>query len=62
MVGDANDFTGVISSEIGNLSALSLFSFRDNELSGVIPEEFSNLSNLGKDLHSTRKYFIIIAN
>mmetsp|Transcript_2608 Transcript_2608/g.5912 ORF Transcript_2608/g.5912 Transcript_2608/m.5912 type:complete len:132 (+) Transcript_2608:1293-1688(+) len=44
---DANDLTGNIPSEFGNLSNLDQLDLRDNWLSGTVPMELGSLLSLG---------------
>ena len=43
---DINQLTGVIPSEIGNLTNLQYLTLENNQLTGVIPLEIGNLTNL----------------
>jgi len=43
---DVNQLSGVIPSEIGNLTNLGVLTLENNQLSGVIPSEIGNLTNL----------------
>jgi len=43
---DANQLSGIIPSEVGNLTSLDRLSLQGNQLTGAIPAELGNLANL----------------